>query len=96
MIAGAFFRSSVGEAQQDAAHAKQLRSKYLDQQRTRDRLLLVRAVERGDVRGDLDIDNVTASLIAPILYRIIVTGQPVTRRFTANLVRCVLAQVGMI
>jgi AcrR family transcriptional regulator len=93
--AGAVFRALIGEAQHDAALAQQLRSKYLDQQRARDRLLLVRAAARGEVRADLDIDSVIDALIAPIHYRILVTGQPVTRRFTDNLVRCVLVQFGM-
>lgn len=94
--AGAVFRALIGEAQHDAVLAKQLRSKYLDQQRVRDRSILVRALERGEVRADLDIDGVMDALIAPIHYRILVTGQAVTRRFTDNLVRCALAQIGMI
>jgi AcrR family transcriptional regulator len=94
--AGAVFRALIGEAQHDAVLAKQLRSKYLDQQRIRDRSMLVRALERGEVRSDLDIDAVMDALIAPIHYRILVTGQPVPRRFTDNLVRLVLAQIGMI
>jgi AcrR family transcriptional regulator len=94
--AGAVFRALIGEAQHDAALAKQLRSKYLDQQRIRDRSVLVHALERGEVRADIDIDGTVEALIAPIHYRILVTGQPVTRRFTDNLVRCVLAQIGTI
>jgi len=94
--AGAVFRALIGEAQHDAVLAKQLRSKYLDQQRIRDRSVLVRALERGEVRANLDIDGIIDALIAPIHYRILVTGQPVTRRFTDNLVRCVLAQIGVI
>ena len=91
--AGAVFRALIGEAQHDATLAKQLRSKYLDQQRTRDRLPLSRALARGELRSDLDIDSVVDSLIAPIHYRILVTGQPVTRRFTDGLVAQVLAQI---
>jgi AcrR family transcriptional regulator len=93
--AGAVFRALIGEAQHDAVLAQQLRSKYLDQQQTRDRLLLDRAVERGEVRADLDIDTIMDVLMAPIHYRILVTGQPVTRPFTDKLVRWVLAQIGV-
>jgi AcrR family transcriptional regulator len=93
--AGAVFRALIGEAQHDAALTKQLRSKYLDQQQARDRLPLVRAVERGAVRADLDVDSVMDALMAPIHYRILVTGQPVTRPFTDNLVRHALAQIGV-
>jgi AcrR family transcriptional regulator len=93
--AGAVFRALIAEAQHDAALAKRLRSRYLDQQRIRDRLPLVHAVERGEVREDIDIDAVVDSLIAPIHYRVLVTGQPVSRRFTDNLVRYVLDQIGI-
>ena len=86
-------RSSVWRS--TTALAKRLRSRYLDQQRIRDRLPLVHAVERGEVREDLDIDAVVDSLIAPFHYRVLVTGQPASRRFTDNLVRHVLDQIGI-
>ncbi len=93
--AGVVFRALIGEAQHDAALARELRSKYLDQQRARDRLPVVRAIERGEVRADLDVDAVIDTLIAPLHYRILVSGQPVTRSFTDNLVRQVLDRFGM-
>lgn len=93
--AGAVFRALIGEAQHDKGIAAKLRSKYLSQQRTRDRLPFVQAIERGELRADLDTDAIVDALIAPIHYRILVSGQPVNRRFTDKLVRDVLAQLEM-
>jgi AcrR family transcriptional regulator len=91
--AGAVFRALIGEAQHDATLAEQLRSKYLDQQRTRDRLVLIRAIERGEARADIDVDQVIELMIAPIHYRVLVTGQTVNRRFTDSLARLALSSV---
>jgi AcrR family transcriptional regulator len=93
--AGAVFRALIGEAQHDATLAKELRAKYLDQQRARDRLPLTRAVERGEVGADLDVDTIVEALIAPIHYRVLVSGQPVPREYTNKLVRRVLSQFGL-
>ena len=90
---GAVFRALIGEAQHDEVLARQLRSKYLNQQRTRDRLPLVHAIERGEVRPDVDVDSIIDAVIAPIHYRILVTGQPVARSFTDNLAQQVVAQL---
>jgi AcrR family transcriptional regulator len=94
--AGAVFRALIGEAQHDATLAEQLRSKYLEQQRSRDRLPLTRAIKRGELRADLDTDSVIDALIAPIHYRVLVSGQPVNLRFTNKLVRDLLAQIGAV
>ena len=91
--AGAVFRALIGAAQHDAALARELRAKYLDQQRARDRLPVVRAIERGELRSDLDVDAVIDTLIAPLHYRILVSGQPVTRSYTDTLVRQVLVRL---
>jgi AcrR family transcriptional regulator len=88
--AGAVFRALIGEAQHDPVLAAQLRAKYLEQQRARDRLPFLRAIERGELPADVDVDIVIDQLIAPIHYRILVSGQPVTRTYTDSLLRRVL------
>jgi AcrR family transcriptional regulator len=94
--AGAVFRALIGEAQHDSALAEELRIKYLDEQRARDRLPLVRAIERRDIRADIDVDAIVEALIAPIHYRVLVSGQPVGREYTNELVRRVLAQFKLV
>ena len=72
--------------------AARLRDDYLGQQRPRDRLPLQRAVGWGELRRDTDIDVAVDELLGPIYYRVLVTGQPVTREFTDRLVQQFLTQ----
>lgn len=80
--AGAVFRALVGQAQHDPQLATRLRDEYLGQQRARDRLPLLRAVERGQLPPDTDLELAIDQLLGPIHYRVLVTGQPVPREFT--------------
>src|SRR5829696_3322985 len=52
---GAVFRALAGQAQHDPDLAARLRSDYLGQQRARDRVPLLRAIERGQLPPDVDI-----------------------------------------
>jgi AcrR family transcriptional regulator len=84
---GAVFRALAGQAQHDPALATRLREDYLSQQRERDRVPLDRAVERGELPEDLDVDLALDELVGPVYYRVLVTGEPVPREFTDHLVR---------
>jgi len=90
--AGAVFRALVGQAQHDPQLATRLRTDYLSQQCTRDRLPLLRAVQRGQLPPDTDLDLAIDQLLGPIHYRVLVTGQPVPREFTDGLVHQFLVQ----
>jgi AcrR family transcriptional regulator len=90
--AGAVFRALVGQAQHDPQLATRLRNDYLSQQRARDRLPLLRAIERGQLPPDTDLDLAIDQLLGPIHYRVLVTGQPVPHEFTDALVHQFLAQ----
>jgi AcrR family transcriptional regulator len=76
---GAVFRALVGLAQHDADFAVRLRRDYLSQQRQRDRVPFDRAVERGEVSGDVDF--MVDQVMGPVYYRVLVSGEPVTREF---------------
>lgn len=91
--AGAVFRALVAEAQHDKQLAARLRSQYLGEQRRRDSLPLRRAMERGEISLEINLDMAIDQLIAPIHYRILVTGEPVTPSFTDHLVQRFLAQI---
>jgi AcrR family transcriptional regulator len=90
--AGAVFRALVGQAQHDPQLATRLRTDYLSQQRTRDRLPLQRAVQRGQLPPDTDLELALDQLLGPIHYRVLVTGQPVPREFTDGLIHQFLVQ----
>ncbi|MET8982821.1 TetR/AcrR family transcriptional regulator [Streptomyces sp. NPDC004539] len=83
---GAVFKALIAQAQHDPVFAQDFRSRYLDGQRRRDRLLLERAVDKGQLPADLDMAAETDQLVGPLYYRVLVTGEPVGREFTDGLV----------
>jgi AcrR family transcriptional regulator len=84
--AGAVFRALAGEALHDAKMAVRFRTDYLGKQRELDRLPLVRAIERGELPADTDIELALDQLVGPIYYRALVTGKSVNTKFTNSLV----------
>jgi AcrR family transcriptional regulator len=83
---GAVFRALAGQAQHDPAVAVRFRDDCLSQQRLRDRVPFERAVERGELTSDLDLDFAVDQVFGPVYYRILVTGEAVPQSFTDSLV----------
>ncbi|WP_307857902.1 TetR-like C-terminal domain-containing protein [Actinoplanes auranticolor] len=88
--AGAVFRALTGQAMHDPELAARLRAEHLTHQRARDRRPLERAVARGELPADTDLDAAVDRLVGPVYYRVLVTGQPVTPDFVETLVRSVV------
>ncbi|MEV0065041.1 TetR/AcrR family transcriptional regulator [Amycolatopsis sp. NPDC050768] len=80
--AGAVFRALIGQAQHDPELAARLRAEQIHGQHERDRLPFERAVARGELPADTDLDCLVEQAIGPVHYRVLVTGAPVTREFT--------------
>ncbi|GAB2604277.1 TetR/AcrR family transcriptional regulator [Kribbella endophytica] len=91
--AGAVFRALAGEAQHDPALAERLRAEHLGAQRERGRQPLLRAISRGDLPAGTDVDFAVDQLVGPIYYRVLVTGEPVSRKYTDHLVTQYLKQI---
>jgi|SRR4051812_21486563 AcrR family transcriptional regulator len=91
---GAVFRALAGQAQHDPEMAARFRADCLSRQRTLDSLPLRRAVERGELPADTDLDLAVDQLVGPIYYRVLVTGRPVPRTFTDALVHQFLSRHG--
>ncbi|MGW7695900.1 TetR/AcrR family transcriptional regulator [Streptomyces asiaticus] len=92
---GAVFKALIAQAQHDPAFAEDFRSRYLDDQRGRDRLPLERALERGELAPGLDLAAETDQLMGPLYYRVLVTGDPVGQKFTDRLVDAFLHRHGL-
>ncbi|MEV4471961.1 TetR/AcrR family transcriptional regulator [Nonomuraea salmonea] len=90
--AGAVFRALTAQAQHDPALAARLQAEHLGKQRGHDRLPFERAHIRGDLDPGVDIDLAVDQIMGPIYYRVLVTGEPVTREFTDTLVDAVLSR----
>lgn len=83
---GAVFRALIGQAQQNPVFAQEFRDRFLDEQRSRDRLPLERAVRRGTLPAGTDVTAETDQLVASLYFRVLVTGEPVGPDFTDRLV----------
>jgi AcrR family transcriptional regulator len=90
--AGTVFRALAGQAQHDAKMAERFRKDYLGQQRQVGRVPFQRAIERGELPADTDIDLALDQLVGPVYYRVLVTGEAVGARFREALVRAFLAR----
>jgi AcrR family transcriptional regulator len=84
--AGAVLTSLIGQAQHDRDMADVFRRDHLSAQLERERDMLRRGIERGQLPGDLDVDKALAGLLGPVYYRVLVTGEPVDADFTDDLV----------
>lgn len=84
--AGAVWRALAGQAQHDAAVAARFEAEVVATQRERDRAPLHRAIDRGALPRNEDIDLAIDQLVGPIYHRVLVTRQPVPPQFTDTLV----------
>ena len=83
---GAVCRALIGQAQHDPAFVVIFRTRFLREQRERDRLPLDRAIARGQLPPGTDVPADVDQLVGPVYYRVLVTGEPVGPPFTDRLV----------
>ncbi|MFC0433799.1 TetR/AcrR family transcriptional regulator [Kutzneria buriramensis] len=91
--AGAVYRALVGQAQHDPQLATRLRDGHLAAQHARDRLPFERAIARRELVENLDVDLAVERLVGVVHYRVLVTGEPVTREFTDALVDALVLEL---
>ena len=75
----------IGEAQHDPQMAHLFHARYLDPRRARERAMLMRGVESGELRSEIDVDAVLDALCGPIVYRAL-TGARISRAFVDGLI----------
>jgi AcrR family transcriptional regulator len=83
--AGQVLLALLGEAQHDPQTARALHERYLGPQRERERALLRRGVDAGELSAQLDVDGALDALTGPILLRGL-TGGRIPRAFVDRLV----------
>ena len=91
--AGAVMAELIGQAQADPALADTLRVRWLEPRRRATATVLHRAVDRGEIRPDLDLELVMDQLYAPIYYRLLLGHEVLARGLAEQLVRTTLEGV---
>jgi AcrR family transcriptional regulator len=84
----------IGEAQADERFAEAYRDVFVMGRRAAVRTLLERGRERGEVRGDVDLELAMDMFFGPIWYRRLVRHAPLTREFAHSLADALVDAVG--
>ena len=90
-IAGPAFRGLIAEAQLDPETRGAFLAEFSERRRRVTRLVLKRAIQRGELRPDTDIDLVIDALGGAVTFRLLQGHAPLTTRFTSALVKLVLS-----
>ncbi len=88
--AGQVLAELIGHAQADPALAETLRTRWLAPRRDASGAVLLRAMDRGQVRSEADIPSLLDQLYGPLYYRLTMGHEPLDDRLAATLVRTVL------
>jgi AcrR family transcriptional regulator len=83
--AGKVLLALIGEAQHDTGTANVFHQRYLDPQRQRERALLKRGIDAGEIPDTLDIDTALDALCGPIFYRAL-ADRKIPRTFIDKLI----------
>jgi AcrR family transcriptional regulator len=83
----------ITKAQSDPEFAEQYRARFVQPRRDQARVILARAIERGEVPRDTDIEVALDLLYGPVYHRLLHGHAPLTDRFARSLVDHVVAGV---
>jgi AcrR family transcriptional regulator len=90
-IAGAALTGVLAEAQLKGDGTARLVADFAEKRRAVTRAVLRRAIDRGEIRADTDIDLVIDAIGGATTFRLLQGHAPLTRKFAADLVRLVLS-----
>ena len=90
-VAGPAFIGLIAEAQISPETRTAFLAEFADKRRELTRTVLRRAIERGDIRRDTDIDLVIDVIGGATMFRLLQGHAPLSRRFSDSLVDLVLA-----
>lgn len=85
--AGAIMAELIGQAQADPALGETLLARWIAPRREATQPVLQRAIERGQLRADLDLEAFMDQLYAPLYFRLIIRHQPLDARLPRTLIR---------
>jgi AcrR family transcriptional regulator len=77
---GALIRELVAEAQTDRTVAEEFRERFWQPRRDLSIAFLRRAIERGQVRPDLDVEATLDAIYSPLWARLLIRHQPINNQ----------------
>jgi AcrR family transcriptional regulator len=91
---GRLMKSLIGEVQRNPDLAAALRKQILEQQRARARCMIDAAVERGEIPPPPHVDVVLDMIAGSLVFRALVTGEPLDKEFADNVATMALRMLG--
>jgi hypothetical protein len=88
---GRIIRGLISDLGVDVQLAKGFRERVLARRIAAVRELLQRGIERGELGRGFDLEIAVDLLLGPIYYRLLISGEPLTKAFIDRLVRSVMA-----
>lgn len=92
---GKVINEIIAEGQSDLKLAEAYRTMYFKPRRLDSRYILERGISRGELKEDLDIELVIDLIFGPLFYRLLITGDEISKDFVDNTVSYVLKGVNM-
>jgi predicted nucleotidyltransferase len=93
-VAGPAFIGLISEAQLNPATRDAFLAEFADRRRAVTRRVIRRAIERGELRQDTDVDLVIDALGGAVTFRLLQGHAPLTTKFTNALVTLLLSGCG--
>jgi AcrR family transcriptional regulator len=90
---GRVIAALVTRAQSDPQFAEEYRARFIQPRRERARVIFARALERGEIPADTDIEAALDLLYGPFYHRMLHGHAPLTDRFARAIVDYVVAAV---
>jgi AcrR family transcriptional regulator len=90
---GRIVAAFVSSAQSDPIFAAEYRARFVGPRRERARIILARAIERGEIPADLDLEVIVDLLYGPFYLRMLQGHAAVNDRFARTVVDYVVATV---
>jgi len=84
----------IAAAQNDSELAKVFRTHFVMKNREEGRMLLLRAIDESDVRGDIDIEAALDLVYAPFYFRLLIGHAPLSARDTDVILDLALKGIG--
>ncbi len=91
---GQVIAALITEAQRDPAFAAQYRARFVEPRREPGRAVLRRAVERGELPADTDVELALDLLYGPLYHRLLHGHRALSDRFVQQVIDVMLAGLG--
>jgi AcrR family transcriptional regulator len=88
---GRVIAALLARAQNDPEFAEQYRARFVEPRRDLSRIIFARAIDRGEIRADTDVEVALDLLFGPFYHRLLHGHAPITDRFAVAVVGSVVA-----